>query len=400
MEGGDDGRERMSKWWSLSATFNSTENDPNQGVNGIKNMAASLMEEVNVCTPRLKIVYTYSEYTEEYHQLLDTDIGDKDNLLGLCLGPNSLFNDALKVPDTQAEPLLCKNPIVHFANTFSESARLLWIREDVNGAFESGSDIQIARRQSYIPDLAKKWGKVYATAERRKIKGKMCIDTTDSDPPEQTESDKRTHLGIDNLLTNSVYAVASVDFKTIVQDTQAEPLLWKKPIVRFAFAFSEFARLLRSYIPDLARKWGKICATAERRKIKGKMCIDTTDSDPPEQPESDKRTYLGIDNLLANSVYAVASVDFKTIVTGDEKAVGGKKVVKSTAKDHVFVYNARHKVKEILDMLTMELEMSRLLSMLARMEQQEHVQSMVLYASSCHSACMFEDYKFHVPSWM
>nr|GFD07157.1 hypothetical protein [Tanacetum cinerariifolium] len=88
------------------------------------------------------------------------------------------------------------------------------------------------------------------------------------------------------------------------------------------------------------------------------------------------------------------------VLAGDEKAVGGKKVVKSTAKDHVFVYNARHRGKEILDMPTVELEMSRLLAMLARMEQQEHVRSMVLYASSCHSACMFEDYKFPVPSWM
>nr|GEW99710.1 hypothetical protein [Tanacetum cinerariifolium] len=149
------------------------------------------------------------------------------------------------------------------------------IREDVKGAFESGNDIQIARRHSYIPDLARKWGKICATAERRKIKGKMCIDTTDSDPPEQPESDNRTHLRIDNLLTISVYTVASVDFKTIVQDTQAEPLLWKKPIVRFTNAFSEYARLLwireyvngafesgndiqiagrHSYIPDLARK--------------------------------------------------------------------------------------------------------------------------------------------------
>nr|GFA45460.1 hypothetical protein [Tanacetum cinerariifolium] len=63
----------------------------------------------------------------------------------------------------------------------------------------------------------------------------------------------------------------------------------------------------------------------------------------------------------------------------DEKAVGGKKVVKSTAKDHVFVYNARHTGKEILDMPTVELKMSRLFATLARMEQQEHVQSMMLY---------------------
>ncbi|GKG20133.1 vacuolar-processing enzyme beta-isozyme, partial [Tanacetum coccineum] len=42
--------------------------------------------------------------------------------------------------------------------------------------------------------------------------------------------------------------------------------------------------------------------------------------------------------------------------------------------------------KEILDMPTVELEMSHLLATLARMEQQEHVQSLVLYVSSCHSA--------------
>nr|GEV67601.1 hypothetical protein [Tanacetum cinerariifolium] len=95
-------------------------------------------------------------HTEEYHQLLDNDIGDKDNLLGLCLGPNSLFNDALRVQDIQAKPLLWKKPIVRFTITFSESARLLWIREDVNGAFESGNDIQISGRHSYIPDLARK----------------------------------------------------------------------------------------------------------------------------------------------------------------------------------------------------------------------------------------------------
>nr|GFA28639.1 hypothetical protein [Tanacetum cinerariifolium] len=113
------------------------------------------------------------------------------------------------------------------------------------------------------------------------------------------------------------------------------------PIVRFAITFNDLLdscglertsmehlnRVMtfnlpqrHSYIPDLARKWGKICPTAERRKIKGKMCIDTTDSDPPEQPESDKRTHLGIDNLLTNSVNAVASVDFKTIASFKVKA--------------------------------------------------------------------------------
>nr|GEX83137.1 hypothetical protein [Tanacetum cinerariifolium] len=43
----------------------------------------------------------------------------------------------------------------------------------------------------------------------------MCIDTTYSDPSEHPEGDKRTHLGIDNLLTISLYTVASIDFKTI-----------------------------------------------------------------------------------------------------------------------------------------------------------------------------------------
>ncbi|GKD09986.1 retrovirus-related pol polyprotein from transposon TNT 1-94, partial [Tanacetum coccineum] len=56
---------------------------------------------------------------------------------------------------------------------------------------------------------------------------------------------------------------------------------------------------------------------------------------------------------------------------GDEKAVGGKKVVKSNAKDYVFVYYAVHRGKEILDMPTVELEMSHLLVTLARMEQQD-----------------------------
>nr|GEZ38698.1 vacuolar-processing enzyme-like [Tanacetum cinerariifolium] len=35
---------------------------------------------------------------------------------------------------------------------------------------------------------------------------------------------------------------------------------------------------------------------------------------------------------------------FLVVLAGDEKAVGGKKVVKSTAKDHVFVYYAGHRV--------------------------------------------------------
>nr|GFA68105.1 hypothetical protein [Tanacetum cinerariifolium] len=55
----------------------------------------------------------------------------------------------------------------------------------------------------------------------------------------------------------------------------------------------------------------------------------------------------------------------------DEKAVGGKKVVKLTSKDHLFVYYAGHGGKETLDMPTVELEKSHLLAMLARMEQQE-----------------------------
>nr|GEX26467.1 cytochrome P450 716B1-like [Tanacetum cinerariifolium] len=42
-----------------------------------------------------------------------------------------------EVQDIQAELLLWKKHIVRFTITFSESARLLWIREDVNGAFES-----------------------------------------------------------------------------------------------------------------------------------------------------------------------------------------------------------------------------------------------------------------------
>ncbi|GKC44854.1 Myb domain protein 4r1, partial [Tanacetum coccineum] len=49
---------------------------------------------------------------------------------------------------------------------------------------------------------------------------------------------------------------------------------------------------------------------------------------------------------------------FLAILAGDEKAVGEKKVMKSTANDHVFVYYAGHGGKEILDMLTVELEKS------------------------------------------
>nr|GFA11839.1 vacuolar-processing enzyme beta-isozyme [Tanacetum cinerariifolium] len=89
---------------------------------------------------------------------------------------------------------------------------------------------------------------------------------------------------------------------------------------------------------------------------------------------------------------------FLVVLAGDDKAVGGKKVVKSTAKDHIFVYYAMG--MEILDIPKVELEISHLLATLARIEQQEHVQSMVLYASSCHSACVLEDYKFPVPSRM
>ncbi|GKE08627.1 vacuolar-processing enzyme beta-isozyme [Tanacetum coccineum] len=86
--------------------------------------------------------------------------------------------------------------------------------------------------------------------------------------------------------------------------------------------------------------------------------------------------------------------NFLAVLAGDEKAVGGKKVVKSTLKDHVFVYYAGHGGKDILERPTMQLEKSCLVATLARIELQERFQSMVLYVSACHSACVFQDYNF------
>nr|GEX40726.1 hypothetical protein [Tanacetum cinerariifolium] len=160
-------------------------------------------------------------------------------LLGIKEDANGAF---------KSEPLLWKKPIVRFAITFSESSRLLGIKEDANGAFKSGNDIQIAGRHSYILDLTTKWGKICATVERSKIKGKICSDTTDSDPREQPKSDKRTHLGIDNLLTNCVYAVASIDFKMIVSCSDGSESVVSMHIFLFIFLLSAVAHILPHFL--------------------------------------------------------------------------------------------------------------------------------------------------------
>nr|GEZ26160.1 hypothetical protein [Tanacetum cinerariifolium] len=68
-------------------------------------------------------------------------------------------------------------------------------------------------------------------------------------------------------------------------------------------------------------------------------------------------------------------------------SVGGKKVVKSTSKDHVFVYNVGHAGKEILEMPTVELEKSHLLAMSARMEQQEQCSTRGFTSVMVHEIC-------------
>ncbi|GKE28916.1 vacuolar-processing enzyme-like protein, partial [Tanacetum coccineum] len=86
---------------------------------------------------------------------------------------------------------------------------------------------------------------------------------------------------------------------------------------------------------------------------------------PRSQKGSSQRLEHNFDDLDVKPKY------FLAVLTWDEKVVGGKKVVKSTAKDHVFVYYVGHGGKEILDMPTVELEKSHILATLARMEQQE-----------------------------
>ncbi|GJV99319.1 RNA-directed DNA polymerase, eukaryota [Tanacetum coccineum] len=69
---------------------------------------------------------------------------------------------------------------------------------------------------------------------------------------------------------------------------------------------------------------------------------------------------------------------------GDEKAVSEKKVMKSTATDHVFIYYAGRGGKEILDMPTVELEKSYFLATLARMDQQERIQTTMVFYEICN----------------
>lgn len=82
------------------------------------------------------------------------------------------------------------------------------------------------------------------------------------------------------------------------------------------------------------------------------------------------------------------------VLTGDETAVGGRKVIKANMNDHLFVYFAGHGDKEVLIMPSDYLLKSHLVEALAKIDKQKKFQSMVVYLSACHSACRFEDYKF------
>ncbi|GKD51211.1 hypothetical protein Tco_1280187 [Tanacetum coccineum] len=108
----------------------------------------------------------------------------RQDLFDLRLRPNQFREDVRLVERNRGEPRRWKEPIVRFAFTFSESRRLIWIREDIVEALESGEDITItpSERYAYMALLPRHWGKICA-ATREDIE----YDTKHEDPPVMPE---------------------------------------------------------------------------------------------------------------------------------------------------------------------------------------------------------------------
>ncbi|GJS39916.1 RNA-directed DNA polymerase, eukaryota, partial [Tanacetum coccineum] len=75
--------------------------------------------------------------------------------------------DALLVERSRGQPVRWKRLISRFAITFSES--VIWIKEDLGAAFDSGKDIEIRGNYKYIATLPE-GGKIYAKQQEKRSK--------------------------------------------------------------------------------------------------------------------------------------------------------------------------------------------------------------------------------------
>jgi len=87
----------------------------------------------------------------------------------------------------------------------------------------------------------------------------------------------------------------------------------------------------------------------------------------------------------------VSPANFLAVLKGDSKAAGGKKVLKSTAQDNVFVYFADHGADGLIAFPNEYLYADDLIKALTYMYDNKMYKEMVLYIEACESGSMFEN---------
>jgi len=107
---------------------------------------------------------------------------------------------------------------------------------------------------------------------------------------------------------------------------------------------------------------------------------------PSEGPGKD--VYAGV--VIDYSGDDVTPENFLNALKGDSAATGGKKVLTSTADDHVFIFFADHGGPGVLAFPNDELYADDLVDTLKYMNENQKYKQMVFYIEACEAGSMFE----------